>query len=79
MLMKNATTAPTANRHEGEKAPRSRLTIQHRTIDSLRLDPRNPREHSQKQIAQIQFVAIWGNGWQRKPYKNIPRAVETRG
>jgi len=51
--MKNATTAPTANRHEGEKAPRSRLTIQHRTIDSLRLDPRNPREHSQKQIAQI--------------------------
>ena len=26
-----------------------------------------------------QFGAIWGNGWQRKPYKNIPRAGLARG
>ena len=29
------------------------MTIQHRRLDTLRLDPLNPREHSQKQIAQI--------------------------
>jgi DNA modification methylase len=30
-----------------------RLTIQHRPVDTLRLDPLNPREHSKKQIAQV--------------------------
>jgi hypothetical protein len=48
--MKSATTA---NRNDRQKPPNSCLTIQHRPIDELRLDPRNPREHSQKQIAQI--------------------------
>jgi len=51
--MKNATTDLTANRNDRQKPPNSRLTIQHRPVDTLRLDPRNPREHSKKQIAQI--------------------------
>jgi ParB-like chromosome segregation protein Spo0J len=51
--VKNATTVLTANRSEQPKAPSSQLRIQHRPIDTLQLDPLNPREHSQKQIAQI--------------------------
>ena len=51
--MKNATTVLTSERREQQKPPTSRLTILHQSIDALRLDPRNPREHSQKQIAQI--------------------------
>ncbi len=31
----------------------SRLTIRHLPADSIRLDPTNPREHSDKQIRQI--------------------------
>ena len=51
--MRNAKTVLTANRSERQKPASSHLTIQHRLIDTLQLDPRNPREHSQKQIAQI--------------------------
>ncbi len=56
--MKNTTTIVTANRADRRKSSSSdqaqdRLTIQHRPIDTLRLDPRNPREHSKRQIAQI--------------------------
>ncbi len=51
--MKNATTGLTGNRNDRQKPANSRLTIQQRQIDTLRLDPRNPREHSKKQIAQI--------------------------
>ena len=51
--MKSATTILTAGRDDLQKLHNSRLTIQHRPIDTLRLDPLNPREHSQKQIAQI--------------------------
>ena len=51
--MKNATTGLTGNRNDRQNPPNSRLTIQHRPVDTLRLDPRNPREHSKKQIAQV--------------------------
>ncbi len=51
--MKNATTGLTGNRNDRQKPANSRLTIQQRQIDTLRLDLRNPREHSKKQIAQI--------------------------
>jgi DNA modification methylase len=40
----------------GPKLPRTphpKLAIQYRAIDQLRLDPKNPRLHSPKQIAQI--------------------------
>ena len=50
--MKNATKVKMPDR-ERQKPANSQLTIQHRPIDGLRLDARNPREHSQKQIAQI--------------------------
>ena len=51
--MKNATTVLTGNRNDRQEPPNSRLIIQHRPVDTLRLDPLNPREHSKKQIAQI--------------------------
>jgi DNA modification methylase len=56
--MKNATTVRTSDRTDRRKPSSSdlaqdRLTIQHRPVRTLRLDPRNPREHSKKQIAQI--------------------------
>jgi DNA modification methylase len=56
--MKNATTVRTCDRTDRRKPSSSdlaqdRLTIQHRPVRTLRLDPRNPREHSKKQIAQI--------------------------
>ncbi len=50
--MKSSKTVP-SNRKERQKPLNSQLTIQHRPIDTLRLDPLNPREHSAKQIAQI--------------------------
>ena len=51
--MKNATAVLTANRNNRQKPPNSRLTIQHRPLETLRLDPLNPRVHSQKQMAQV--------------------------
>ncbi|MGB6401558.1 MAG: ParB/Srx family N-terminal domain-containing protein, partial [Candidatus Sulfotelmatobacter sp.] len=51
--MKNATTVLTSNRDERQEIRSSRLTIQHRPVDTLRLDPLNPRDHSKKQIAQV--------------------------
>jgi len=51
--VRNAKTVLIADHSERQKKPSSRLTIQHQPIDTLRLDPHNPREHSQKQIAQI--------------------------
>ena len=56
--MKNLTTARTSDRTDRRKLPSSdlaqdRLTIQHRPVDTLRLDPRNPRKHSKKQLAQV--------------------------
>jgi DNA modification methylase len=36
-----------------ERSSHRKLAIQYRPIDSLRLDPKNPRLHSPKQIAQI--------------------------
>jgi DNA modification methylase len=51
--VRNAKTVLTANRSERPRIPNARLTIQHLPIDTLQLDARNPREHSQKQIAQI--------------------------
>src|SRR5271156_4772533 len=51
--MKNATTVLTGNRSERQETHSSRLSIQHRSVDTLRLDPRNPREHSKRQIAQV--------------------------
>jgi DNA modification methylase len=51
--VRNAKTVLMADRSERQQTPSSRLTIQHRSINTLRLDPRNPREHSQKQISQI--------------------------
>lgn len=51
--MRNAKPVLTANCSERREPTRARLTIQHLPIDRLRLDPRNPRAHSQKQIAQI--------------------------
>jgi len=51
--MKNATTVLTGNRSERKETRSSRLAIQHRPVDTLRLDPLNPREHSKKQIAQV--------------------------
>jgi ParB-like chromosome segregation protein Spo0J len=51
--MRNATTVLAGNRNDRQTPPDSSLTIQLRRIDTLRLDPRNPREHSKKQIAQI--------------------------
>src|SRR5271156_1064247 len=51
--MKNATTVLTGNRSERQETHSSRLTVQHRPVGTLRLDPRNPREHSKKQIAQV--------------------------
>src|SRR5271170_4367551 len=51
--VKNATTVVTHNRNEGQETRCSRLTVQHRSVDTLRLDPRNPREHSKRQIAQV--------------------------
>lgn len=38
---------------ERQQTGSSGLTIQHRRIDSLHLDPLNPRAHREKQIAQI--------------------------
>jgi len=59
--VKQATTVLTAKRNDPQERPNSRLTIQHRPIDALRLDPLNPREHSQKQIAQIaQSIRAFG-------------------
>jgi len=54
----NLTTIRTSDRTDPGKPPKSelaqgRLMIQHRPVDTLRLDPLNPREHSKKQIAQI--------------------------
>jgi ParB-like chromosome segregation protein Spo0J len=56
--VKNLTTVRTSDRTARREPPSSdlaqdRLTIQHRPVDTLRLDPRNPREHSKKQIAQV--------------------------
>lgn len=56
--MKNLTTVRTSDRTDQRKPPSSdlpqdRLMIQQRPVDTLRLDPRNPREHSKKQIAQV--------------------------
>jgi ParB-like chromosome segregation protein Spo0J len=51
--MRNTKAALMADRREPQKSPSSRLTIQHQPIGTLQLDPHNPREHSQKQIAQI--------------------------
>lgn len=51
--MKNATAVLASDRKERQKPLNSQMSILHRPIDTLRLDPRNPREHSQKQIAQI--------------------------
>jgi len=59
--VRNATTVLTASRIGGRETPGSRLAIQHRPIDTLRLDPRNPREHSQKQIAQMaESIRVFG-------------------
>ena len=58
--MKNTTTVLTGNRND-RQPPNSRLTIQHRSVDTLRPDPRNPREHSKKQIAQIaESIRVFG-------------------
>ena len=51
--VRNAKTVLIADRSEREKTPSSRLTIQHQPVDTLQLDPSNPRENSEKQIAQI--------------------------
>jgi DNA modification methylase len=51
--VKNATAVLTANRDDRQKPPHSRFAIQYRPVDTLRLDPLNPRAHSQKQIAQV--------------------------
>ena len=56
--MNNLTTIRTSDRTDPRKPPNSelaqdRLEIQHRPVDTLQLDPLNPREHSKKQIAQI--------------------------
>lgn len=51
--MKNATTILEANRNDRQQPRDSRFAIQYRPVDALRLDPLNPREHSQKQIAQV--------------------------
>ncbi|MGC1220833.1 MAG: ParB/Srx family N-terminal domain-containing protein, partial [Candidatus Sulfotelmatobacter sp.] len=51
--MKNATTVLTGKRDARQKPPNSSLTIQQQQIDTLRLDPRNPRKHSKKQLAQV--------------------------
>ena len=51
--MKHATTVLIAKSDDRQRPANSRLTIQHRPLDTLRLDPLNPRVHSQKQIAQV--------------------------
>lgn len=53
--MRNATTNPKYDRGRAAScnSTEARLAIQHRPIDTLQLDCLNPREHSQKQIAQI--------------------------
>jgi DNA modification methylase len=59
--VRNAKAVLMADRSERQKTPSSRLTIQHRPIDTLQLDPRNPRGHSQKQIAQIaESIRVFG-------------------
>jgi len=51
--MTNAKTVLMADPSERLETGSSRLVIQHRRIDTLHLDPLNPRAHSQKQVAQI--------------------------
>ncbi len=64
--MKNLTTVRTSDRTDRRKPPSSdlaqdRLMIQHRPVDTLQLDPGNPREHSKKQIAQIaESIRVFG-------------------
>jgi len=64
--VKNLTTVRTSDRTDRRKPPSSdlaqdRLMIQHRPVDTLQLDPGNPREHSKKQIAQIaESIRVFG-------------------
>ncbi len=75
--MKNLTKVRTSDRTDRRKRPSSdpaqdRLTIQHRLVDTLRLDPRNPREHSKKQVAQT-AESIRAFGF------NVPNRFRLRG
>jgi DNA modification methylase len=51
--MTKVTAVGTPNCVGAQERSGSRLMIQHLPIDTLQLDPHNPREHSEKQIAQI--------------------------
>jgi hypothetical protein len=51
--VKNKTKVLTANCNDRQSPHDVHLTIQHRPLDTLRLDPTNARKHSKKQIAQI--------------------------
>jgi DNA modification methylase len=59
--MRNTTRDRITDRDERRETPSSPLKIQHRLIDTLQLDARNARVHSEKQIAQIaESIRVFG-------------------